>query len=73
MRVPAQSGYAESNRQQSVIKLSKTHLLMGTWITDEEDSNAAFVIKVSNGRFAVSGFAAQTGSSSKSLEFDGTG
>jgi hypothetical protein len=32
------------------------HALVGTWITDEEDSNAAFVVAVKNGRFRVSGF-----------------
>jgi len=32
------------------------HPLVGTWITDKEDSNAAYVISVSRGRFRVSGF-----------------
>ncbi len=43
------------------MKISNTHPLVGTWITDEEDSDAAFVIKVSRGHFVVTGFSQSTG------------
>ena len=45
---------------RKVPKPTKTHPLVGTWITDEEDSNSAFVIKVAGGKFAVSGFCRST-------------
>jgi hypothetical protein len=34
---------------------------LGTWITEEEDSNAAFVISIRNNRFEVSGFCRSDG------------
>ena len=43
------------------MKISNTHPLVGTWITDEEDLDAAFVIKVSRGHFVVTGFSQSTG------------
>ena len=43
------------------MKPSKTHPLVGTWITDEEDSNAAFIVKVTCGQFDVSGFCRSDG------------
>ena len=37
------------------------HPLIGTWITSDEDSNAAFVFSVSNNQFQVSGFCRSDG------------
>lgn len=39
-----------------MISVSSDHPLVGTWITSEEDSNAAFIFEVSNNQFRVSGF-----------------
>jgi hypothetical protein len=41
--------------------LKPTHPLVGTWITEDEDSDAAFVVKVLRGRFVVSGFCRSDG------------
>lgn len=38
------------------MKLTKQHPLVGTWITADEDSDSAFVVNVTRGRFVVSGF-----------------
>lgn len=43
------------------MKLERKHPLVGTWITDGEDSDVALVIKVVRGRFAVSGFCRSDG------------
>jgi hypothetical protein len=37
--------------------IQNDHPLIGTWITCDEDSDAAFVISVVEGQFSVSGFA----------------
>lgn len=43
------------------MKLDRTHPLVGTWITEDEDSDVALVVKVVRGRFAVSGFCRSDG------------
>ncbi len=43
------------------MKPNNEHPLVGTWITDEEDSDGAFVIKAARGRFVVSGFCRSDG------------
>ena len=50
------------------MKLTNKHPLVGTWITDDEDSDAAFVIKVVKGRFVVSGFCRSDGEKFKITE-----
>jgi len=42
-------------------KISEEHPLAGTWITDEEDSDAAFVFTIENGEIKVSGFCQSDG------------
>jgi hypothetical protein len=44
-----------------MITPSNAHPLVGTWITEDEDSDAAFVVKVTKGRFVVSGFCRSDG------------
>jgi hypothetical protein len=39
----------------------KPHALIGTWITDQEDSNAAFTISLENNKFHVTGFCRSDG------------
>jgi len=41
--------------------INKEHPLMGTWVTEDEDSNLAIVISVQRGRFRVSGFTQSDG------------
>jgi hypothetical protein len=41
--------------------VSPDHPLIGTWITSDEDSNAAFVFSVSSNQFQVSGFCRSDG------------
>lgn len=43
------------------MKLDHTHPLVGTWITEDEDSDVALVVKAVRGRFAVSGFCRSDG------------
>ena len=49
------------------------HPLIGTWITEEEDSNVAFTICVRDGVFAVTGFCRIDGEAFEisELEWDG--
>jgi hypothetical protein len=42
-------------------EISKEHPLVGTWITEDEDSDSAYVVKASRGRFVVSGFCRSDG------------
>jgi hypothetical protein len=39
----------------NVTRLNFSHPLVGTWVTDEEDSRAEFTISMSAGGFAVTG------------------
>jgi hypothetical protein len=39
-----------------VSEIQEDHPLAGTWITDDEDSDAAFVFNSKNGEIEVSGF-----------------
>jgi hypothetical protein len=41
--------------------IAADHPLIGTWITDEEDSNVAFTFSVKNDAFHVSGFCRSDG------------
>ncbi len=41
------------------------HPFIGTWITDEEDSDAAFVVAVGRTKFRVSGFSRSDGEAFK--------
>jgi hypothetical protein len=43
------------------MRVSNDHPLVGTWITDTEDSNVAFTISVQGGRFRVAGFCRMDG------------
>ena len=61
--------------------IQKDHPLVGTWITDDEDSNVAVVIEVRRGRFRVSSFTRSDGEfhkithlkwNGKTLSFDST-
>jgi hypothetical protein len=49
------------------------HPLVGTWITDEEDSDAAIIIAVEDGEFKVSGFGRSDGEwfEISDIEWDG--
>jgi hypothetical protein len=53
--------------------VSSDHPLVGTWITDEEDSNAAFTISAKSGEFCVSGFCRSDGEKFEitQVEWDG--
>jgi hypothetical protein len=42
-------------------EISKEHPLVGTWITEDEDSDSAYVVKFTRGRFVVSGFCRSDG------------
>lgn len=50
------------------------HPLCGTWIADEEDSMAAYIIEAENGSFKVSGFCRPSGEDLEitELEWNGT-
>ena len=39
----------------------ENHPLAGTWVTEEEDSDVAFVFTVNDGRFCVQGYRRSTG------------
>jgi hypothetical protein len=41
--------------------VQKDHPLVGTWITDDEDSNLAITIEIKKGNFKVSSFVRSTG------------
>jgi hypothetical protein len=41
--------------------ISPTHPFIGTWVTEEEDSDVAFSIRVHNGKFQVAGFCISDG------------
>jgi hypothetical protein len=49
------------------------HALIGTWITDGEDSDAAFTFSLKNGKFRVSGFCRSDGEAFEisRVEWDG--
>lgn len=47
--------------EQRPPKIQADHPLVGTWITEEEDSNVAFTISVQDGAFAVAGFCRMDG------------
>ena len=53
--------------------LPPDHPLVGTWITEDEDSNVAFTISVRDGTFAVAGFCRMDGEAFEisELEWDG--
>ena len=55
------------------MKLDQRHPLVGTWITDDEDSNVALVIKVVQGRFRVTGFCRSDGECLKITKVDWDG
>ena len=59
----AVSGYTPVNEriERQSMSISADHPLIGTWVTAEEDSNAAFVVGVLDGRFVVSGFCQSDG------------
>ena len=61
---------SEPHRQ---IIIRPDHPLVGTWVTEEEDSRAAFVISVSRNKFRVSGFSRPDGEAFKitQLKWDG--
>jgi hypothetical protein len=46
-----------------ISEITENHPLVGTWITDEEDSNVAFIFSVNSGtnEFTVSGFCRSSG------------
>lgn len=44
-----------------VAEVSEDHPIAGTWITDEEDSDAAFIFTVAHGYLEVSGFCRSDG------------
>lgn len=50
------------------------HALIGTWITQQEDSDAAFTVSVKAGKFHVSGFCRSEGEAFKitQVKWDGT-
>lgn len=50
------------------MKLTNKHPLVGTWVTEDEDSDAAFLVKVAKGRFVVGGFCRSTGERFKITE-----
>jgi hypothetical protein len=49
------------------------HPLIGTWITEEEDSDVAFLVGVANNQFQVSGFCRSDGEKFEitQVEWDG--
>lgn len=53
--------------------VQKDHPLVGTWITEDEDSNLAFVIEVRRGRLHVSSFTRSDGEVHRirNLKWDG--
>jgi hypothetical protein len=53
--------------------VQKDHPLVGTWITEDEDSNLAFVIEVRRGHFRVSGFTRSDGEFHKITNLKWTG
>jgi hypothetical protein len=44
-----------------ISEIPEDHPLVGTWITDEEDSDAAFIFTIENGYIEVSGFCRSDG------------
>lgn len=56
-----------------IITKLANHGLIGTWITDEEDSDAAFTVSLKRNRFHVSGFCRSDGEQFeiKKLKWDG--
>jgi hypothetical protein len=46
---------------QRLPTIAADRAFVGTWITDEEDSNAAFVFSTRSGKFHVSGFCRSNG------------
>ncbi len=44
-----------------MISILVGHPLVGTWITEDEDSNCAYVISVANNQFQISGFCRSDG------------
>ena len=51
----------ESSVAQRLQSVPADPALAGTWITDDEDSDAAFVISISKGKFQVNGFCRSDG------------
>jgi hypothetical protein len=56
-------------------EISSDHPFIGTWITDDEDSDPAFRIKVVGGKFRVSGFCRSDGEAFEisGVKWDGQG
>lgn len=55
---PARENRSVPSKQ---VKVEVDHPLAGTWITEEEDSNAAFTISIDEQEFRVSGFCRSDG------------
>jgi hypothetical protein len=77
LRCPFIKGKFCDNEKSTVdpklVPLPDDHALIGTWITEEEDSNVAFRVSLRNGKLRVSGFCRSDGEEFeiKKLKWDG--
>jgi len=63
----------ESTVYTKLARIPDDHALIGTWITDDEDSNAAFTVSLRSGKLRVSGFCRSDGEEFevKQVKWDG--